>query len=63
MRRRGRSTGRVMRWTVRGGWTVAPTPYEYHIGGLHFFQRLRFKGAEMRHNWPRQKAEAASKKP
>jgi hypothetical protein len=36
--------GKMVRWTKRGGWEVGLTPYQYHIQGLHFFQRLRFKG-------------------
>lgn len=35
--------GKMVRWTKRGGWVVAPTPYQYHIDGLHLFQRMRFK--------------------
>lgn len=33
--------GKMVRWAR--GWEVGPTPYQYHIMGLHFFQRMRFK--------------------
>lgn len=36
--------GRLVMWTKRRGWEVGPTPYWYHLDGLHLFQRLRFKG-------------------
>lgn len=58
MTKRGRSTGRLMRWTKRGGWVVGWTPYEYHVGDLHFFQRLRFKGATLRRNCSRRPSPA-----
>jgi hypothetical protein len=40
--------GKMVRWTKRGGWVVGMTPYQYHIAGLHFFQRMRFKGLRRR---------------
>ena len=36
--------GKIVRWSKQRGWEVGPTPYQYHIMGLHLFQRLRFKG-------------------
>ncbi len=36
--------GKMVRWSKRQGWIVGKTPYQYHISGLHFFQRMRFPG-------------------
>lgn len=43
--------GRMVRWSKRRGWEVGPTPYQYHIIALHWFQRMRFKG--LRPRWAR----------
>lgn len=41
--------GKIVRWSKRRGWEVGPTPYQYHIMGIHLFQRLRFKGLRRAH--------------
>lgn len=48
--------GRMVRWTKRGGWVVAATPFQYHIDGLHLSQRWRFKG--LRYPWNRRRRPA-----
>lgn len=40
--------GKMVRWTKRRGWEIGPTPYQYRIMGLHWFQRMRFKGLRPR---------------
>lgn len=36
--------GKMVRWNKRDGWVIGLTPYQYHLSGLHLFQRYRFKG-------------------
>jgi hypothetical protein len=43
-----KSTGKMERWSLRRGWEIGPTRFEYHIEGIHMFQRLRFKGLRVR---------------
>jgi hypothetical protein len=42
--------GKMVRWSKRRGWEVGPTPYRYHVAGVHMFQRLRFKGPRLLRN-------------
>lgn len=37
--------GKMVKWTK--GWTVGPTPYQYHVYGSLFFARMRFGASRL----------------